>query len=298
MISTLHAKNVFASFTSRDSTYDLIVGIWKLGHPSLRSSLNGVQLGEAGGGDKTEKYDGKPEETQSVSGSETDDGSGDEVYDEDEDEDDSSLGAGDGSVAGSDGAEKIVGRKASATVITGTAPTDNARDDAPIVASGDFPGPSTHAPTECTDGDSHYTRIIADEVIPAPLGKIYNLLFGGPSVPWMKNWLITDQKCLEVAMDDLALSQENKSRGYSYIKPLNGSIGPKQTKCICTENLDFLDLEKAVSVSITTQTPDVPSGNVFSTKTKYCLTWAEGNATRLQMNCTIEWTGKSWLKGM
>ena len=38
IISTLHSKNVFASFTSRDSTYDLIVGIWKLGHPSLRSS--------------------------------------------------------------------------------------------------------------------------------------------------------------------------------------------------------------------------------------------------------------------
>ena len=33
------------------------------------------------------------------------------------------------------------------------------------------------------------------------------------------------------------------------------------------------------------------------TKTRYCLTWAPGNATRFQMNCTIEWSAKSWLKG-
>jgi len=99
-------------------------------------------------------------------------------------------------------------------------------------------------------------------------------------------------------MDDKKpLGLDNKVRTYSYIKPLNGAIGPRQTKCICTENLDSLDLEKAVSVTISTQTPDVPSGNVFSVKTKYCLSWAEGNGTRLQMSCTIEWTGKSWLKG-
>ncbi len=49
MISTLHAKHIFASFASRDSTYDLVVKIWKLGHPSLQSSLNGVHIDETGG---------------------------------------------------------------------------------------------------------------------------------------------------------------------------------------------------------------------------------------------------------
>lgn len=297
MISTLHSKNVFASFTSRDSTYDLIVGIWKLGHPSLKSSLNGVALDETGG-DKTEKYDGKPEveESDNGSASESEDGSGEDVYDEDED-DEASAEMDDGSVAGSDGAAKVVSRKPSAAVVTSSAAPEATKGDGPTTASGDFPGPATHGATDCNDGDTHYAKIIADEVIPAPLGKIYNLLFGPQSSAYMKDWFVVEQKCLEVTFDGLALTKENKSRGYSYIKPLNGSIGPRQTKCICTENLDFLDLEKAVSVTITTQTPDVPSGNVFSTKTKYCLTWAEGNATRLQMNCTIEWTGKSWLKG-
>lgn len=303
MISTLHSKNIFASFTSRDSTYDLIVGIWKLGHPSLQSSLNGVSIEGTGGGDKTEKIDGSaPTGSQSGSESDSEGEDGDEVYDEDEDEDDEdgmSFSQADGSVAGSDIAEKIVSRKPSAAVVTNGAIAEKPKEDGVAAPSADFPGPATHAPTSCSDQDTHYPKIIADEVIPAPLGKVYNFMFGQASVTWMKNWLTNEQKCLEFAMDEkTALGPENKVRSYSYIKPLGGSIGPKQTKCVCTETLDAMDLEKAVSVTISTQTPDVPSGNVFSTKTKYCLSWGEGNSTRLQMSCAIEWTGKSWLKGM
>lgn len=300
MISTLHAKNVFASFTSRDSTYDLIVGIWKLGHPSLRSSLNGVRIEETGGGDKTEKdYGEAAPGSQSGSDSESDGEEGDEIYDEDEeDEDGMSFEQADGSVAGSDVGEKIVSRKPSAAVVTNGIPAEKSKDDGPTTPPGDFPGPATHAPTDCADQENHYSKVIADEIIQAPLGKIYSLMFGPASLTWMRNWLTNEQKCLELTMDDKkALGLDNKTRSYSYIKPLNGSIGPKQTKCICTETLDSLDLEKAVSVTISTQTPDVPSGNVFSVKTKYCLSWGEGNGTRLQVNNAIEWTGKSWLKG-
>lgn len=44
---------------------------------------------------------------------------------------------------------------------------------------------------------------------------------------------------------------------------------------------------------MSTAMSDVLSGNVLTTETKYCPTWAERGATRLQMNCAIEWTGKS-----
>lgn len=300
MISTLHAKNIFASFTSRDSTYDLIVGIWKLGHPSLRSSLNGVRLEETGGGDKTEKDDGTGGNGSQSSGSDDESADGDEVYDEDEDDEDGmSFTQAEGSVAGSDTLEKVVSRKPSAAVVINGAPAEKLKEGLVPTTALDFPGPATHAPTDCSDRDSHYDKIIADEVIQAPLGKVFSLVFGQASGAWMKNWLVEDQKCLELTLDENTkpLSLENKSRSYSYIKPLNGAIGPKQTKCLSTESLDSLDFEKAASVTISTQTPDVPSGNVFSTKTKYCLSWAEGNSTRIQMNCTIEWTGKSWLKG-
>ena len=70
----------------------------------------------------------------------------------------------------------------------------------------------------------------------------------------MRNWLITEQKSADLTMDEKRhLSSDNKIRTYSYIKPLGGSIGPKQTKCLSTETLDFMDLEKAVSVTISNQ---------------------------------------------
>lgn len=299
MISTLHAKNIFASFTSRDSTYDLIVGIWKLGHPSLRSSLNGVRIEETGGGDKTEKDDGIQSQSASESGEDSEDG--DNVYDEDEEDEDgtSFTQAGEGSIAGSDVADRVASRKPSAAIISSNGvPVEKSKEGSPANPVADFPGPATHAPTECTDQDTHYDKIIADELIPAPLGKVYNLLFGPASVQWMSRWLTVEQKCLDFQMEDKkGLSLENKVRVYSMIKPLSGAIGPKQTKCIITETLDSMDLDKAISFTMSTQTPDVPSGNVFTTKTKYCLSWGEGNTTRMQMNCSIEWTGKSWLKG-
>jgi hypothetical protein len=166
-------------------------------------------------------------------------------------------------------------------------------------ASADFPGPPTHTPTECEDGDSHYEKLLKDEVIPMPLGKVYSVMFGAASGGFMSRWLTDEVKVFDLQMEDdkKGLSESNKTRSYSYIKPLTGSFGPKQTKCIITEQLEAYDLSKAVSVTVTTQTPDVPSGNVFTTKTKYCLMWGPGNGTRLIMCCTIEWTGKSWLKG-
>ncbi|KAI9731122.1 MAG: hypothetical protein M1818_007980 [Claussenomyces sp. TS43310] len=296
MISTLHAKNIFASFTSRDSTYDLIIGIWKLGHPSLRSSVNGVRINETGG-DKTEKDDGIG--SQSGSGSEDESEEADDIYDEDEDEDDGlSFTQAEGSVAGSEVVDRTVTRKPSTASPPANSTIVDKVKDVISTTLADFPGPASHSPTDCSDHDTHYDKMLADELIPAPLGKVYNLVFGPGSVTWMTKWLTVEQKCMDLQMEDKkGLTADNKMRAYSYIKPLNGSIGPRQTKCLITETLDSLDLEKAVSITSSTQTPDVPSGNVFTTKTKYCLTWGEGNTTRLQMNCSVEWTGKSWLKG-
>ncbi|KAI9790060.1 MAG: hypothetical protein M1833_002111 [Piccolia ochrophora] len=302
VIHTLHARNVFASLASRDTTYDLIIGIWKISHPNLKSSLNGVQLDQAGGSDKTVKVEESASE-------DSDDGLEDDEEFYDEDEEESIAGAATTSVTGSeigDVAIKAISRKSSAIVpaTNGVTVTSQANGDAKgqvVVtppAAPDYPGPGTHAPTSCSDQDTHYDRVIKDEIIPAPLGKIYTLMFGPASGAFMTKWLRDEQKVQDLQLEDdkKGLADDKRTRLYSYIKPLTGSVGPKQTKCNIIENLDSIDLEKAVSITITTQTPDVPSGNVFSVKTKYCLMWAEGNGTRLLMNCTIEWTGKSWLK--
>ncbi|KAF4916901.1 putative membrane protein [Colletotrichum viniferum] len=305
MISTLHAKHIFASFTSRDSTYDLIVNIWKLGHPTLKSSLNGVQL-EGTGGDKTEKVDAdvvapEVEDASLSDASEEDSESGDDddVYDEDDDNEDLQEVTQPTDMNPEPETEKTVSRKVSGAGGANGALSDVVKDAVGVPsANDDFPGPATHAPTDCGDSSTHYEKVVGDDVIPAPIGKVYNLLFGPASVTWMSKWLTVEAKCTELTMEDKkGLTLENKSRFFSYIKPLNGAIGPRQTKCLVTETLESLDFEKSINLNVVTQTPDVPSGNIFSVKTKYCLSWAENNSTRVQTNCTIEWTGKSWLKG-
>ena len=305
-IQTLHAKHTFRSLLSREATYELIIGIWKLTHPNLMSTENGARLNQDAPGDKTVKSDPNVSDGSEVSDDE-------DVYDEDEEVEGSAtfIEAENGDAAHSEVGEplpSVVSRKASAmgeaigAAAGAPMPTISdakAGEKAAAAASVDFPGPATHPPTECTDPDTHYDKILKDEVIPAPLGKVYSMVFGPASGGFMSKWLLDEIKVTDLQMEDRrGLSEEVRTRSFSYIKPLYASIGPKTTKCIISETLDFIDLERSISVTSTTQTPDVPSGNVFSTKTKFCFMWAPGNATRLLMNCQIEWTGKSWLKGI
>lgn len=307
-IQTLHARHTFRSLLSREATYDLIIGIWKVNHPSLKSSLNGVRLDQGGTGDKTEKAD--PSGSDGASDTTDDE---EEIYDEDEEEDEgtgSFTEVPEASIAGSEFApDQQVARKASAMgVAAGLAasagPTvgetrGGEKAAAVSAASQDFPGPATHAPTECSDGDTHFDKFLKDDIVPAPLGKVYSMVFGPASGGFMAKWLLDEIKVTDLQMEDdkKGLSEENKTRNFSYIKPLYASIGPKSTKCVVTDNLDYMDYDKAICVTQSTQTPDVPSGNVFVTKTHFCFMWAPGNATRIIINFTIEWTGKSWLKG-
>ena len=311
-IQTLHARHTFRSLLSREATYDLLIGIWKINHPSLKSSLNGVRLDQGGTGDKTEKLEPSGSDDNSDATEEEEE----EVYDEDEVDEDgtgSFTEVPEGSVTGSEGIaepSKSIARKASnlgvaVGIAAGGVPTPSDAKAgekaaaASAAASVDFPGPATHAPTECSDSDNHYEKFLKDDIVPAPLGKVYSMVFGPASGGFMAKWLLDEMKCTDVQLEDdkKGLSEENKVRTYSYIKPLYASIGPKSTKCVVTETLDYIDLEKSVSITASTQTPDVPSGNVFATKTRFCFMWAPGNATRVVMNFNIEWTGKSWLKG-
>lgn len=303
VIQTLHARNVFASFLTRDSTYDLIIGIWKISHPNLKSSLNGVALDGSGTGDKTEK-------AESIASEEgTDQDSEDEVYDEDEEEDGigSFTEAGEGSIAGSE-RESIHGetRKPSAAVAQAVSGgTAKLVDSAEVVANAapavqDFPGAANHAPTDCAENDHvHYDKLLIDTTIPAPLGKVYSLMFGPASGAFMKKWLIEDQKSTDLQLEDdgKGLDDTHKSMSFSYTKPLGGGIGPSKTRCNINSTLEQFSLDKAVTVLCSTQTPDVPSGNVFLVKTRYCLMWGPNNSTRVIMTFAVEWSGKSWLKG-
>jgi hypothetical protein len=312
MIQTLHARNSFASLLNRDTTYELIVSIWRSSHPNLRSSINGNLIDGPGTGDKTEKTAASIVDDESAS---------EEIYDEDAEDDDDddddntsssnahddasstiAGGVGDGPVEPA--AKAQLNRKVSAVVGASLAATSKQSEAAETAVSGgavisDFPGPATHGATECGDDASHCDKPLYDATIPAPLGKVYSLTFGPMSAAFTRK-LLEEQKCMDLQLDEdkRGIDGTRKEMSYQYVKPLSGPIGPKQTRCIMKCTVEQFDLEKAVSVLVTTQNPDVPSGNSFIISTRYCLMWGPNNSTKLVMTWGVEWTGKSWIKGM
>ena len=83
----------------------------------------------------------------------------------------------------------------------------------------------------------------------------------------------------------------------SYIKPLNNSVGPRQTKCEIHDEAVYCDFEDHVVMLTSTKTPDVPSGGVFVVKTRTCLMWASSITTRVIVTTQVDWTGRSFIKG-
>ena len=87
------------------------------------------------------------------------------------------------------------------------------------------------------------------------------------------------------------------SRNMSYIKPLAGSLGPKQTKCEIKNELVHSDFDEYISTMTTTRTPDVPSGGVFAVKTRTCVMWASPVSSKVLITTQVEWSGRSFIKG-
>lgn len=88
------------------------------------------------------------------------------------------------------------------------------------------------------------------------------------------------------------------ARSMSYIKPLGGGFGPKQTKCLLVDENVHVEFDEYVSVMTTTRTPDVPSGSAFSVKTQSCFMWSKHNGCRVLVTTSVEWTKGSLLKGI
>ncbi|KAI0684671.1 hypothetical protein BC835DRAFT_1292530 [Cytidiella melzeri] len=156
--------------------------------------------------------------------------------------------------------------------------------------------------TQCACGKAgqHYTEQAMDIVIPGTPEKIYNLMF---TSGFIKDFMRDDQKLqgMHIQISDWMPLQDSSAllaRNMSYIKPLNGSIGPKSTKCELRDELGHCDFEEYVVMVTTTRTPDVPSGSVFSVKTRTCITWASSMSSRILVTTQVEWTGRSFIKGI
>lgn len=214
-ITTPRAKYSFASFLSRDTTFDVIFNIWRLVRPNDSASIN-----------------------SSVRGS----------------------------------FEKPEGNT--------------------------LPG-LKNKKTQCACSKGlHYSETALDTVIPGTPDRIHNLIFQSG---FIKEFFAVDQKLLDIQIADWAPTTTDSKllgRNMSYIKPLNASVGPRQTKCEIRDEIVHADFEDYVSTITTTRTPDVPSGGVFSVKTRTCIMWASAVSTRIIVTTQVEWTGRSFIKGI
>ncbi|EAU92392.2 hypothetical protein CC1G_00611 [Coprinopsis cinerea okayama7 len=246
-ITTRQAKYSFASFLSRDTTFDVIYNIWRVSRPddvqSIRSGRGSLEGGSASfisgaGGSATGLAEGAGQ----------------------------SMNGGVVNGAGGAGGKQGVTRKA----------------------------------TQCGCGREgrHYTETALEAVFPGSPEKIHNLIFASG---FIKEFLVTDQKVLDIQMSDWMPVQPGSkllSRNMSYIKPLNASMGPKQTKCEIKDEIEHIDFDQYVSTITSTRTPDVPSGGVFTVKTRTCIMWASPISSRVIVTTQVEWTGRSFIKGI
>lgn len=289
IIRTLHHKHVFATFISRDTTFNVIISVWH------RVLLEGVDLDPS----KLEPKKKLPRK-ESVARLELSHEADDSISDKDSDV------VPDTPVKNSD-----LGSMLSLEQDDGYAtehgsfneddtPVENMFEDKEPSTDGTFHGlpnggPLTHPPTEIEYTKGANDVFITEDVFKAPLGVIFSLLFGKDNLYYVK--ILQNQKNIDISESDVTeLSTKSRERHYTYVKPLGGPIGPKQTKCIIVDKLVEYQLKKYVLVEQITSTPDVPSGNSFQVKTKLFLNWDKNNSTRLYVVTSVEWSGKSWIK--
>lgn len=316
VVHSLHAKHVFASFISRDTVFEFLMSIWRQTNSRLdvTKQNNSDGLLEADLDNDNEDEDDQYSDSDN-DGSDNESNSGFEEYSDSDENEYDELEDDDEDIS-SDQEFGETARKAKSVPASGdkkTSEGSGAPGDSTGVsnggAGGDAGGNSkwpianlgadTHGATDSKfDYEAAGEKLLVNETIHAPLGVVANLLFGD-NTKWITKFITDTEKNFDLknfGPFDNGLASGSK-RVYEYIKPLNGPVGPKQTKCMCTDTIEHWDLDEHLTVITTTATPDVPSGGAFTTKTRYTLWWDEGNTTKLMLSYLIDWTGKSWFKG-
>ncbi|EMD32667.1 hypothetical protein CERSUDRAFT_118693 [Gelatoporia subvermispora B] len=158
--------------------------------------------------------------------------------------------------------------------------------------------PNKHTQCACGRQGEHYSELCMECILPGTPEKIYNLMF---TSGFMKDFMRENQKLLDIQISDWMPTAESAkllARNMSYIKPLNGSIGPKSTRCELRDETIHCDFDDYACMLTTTRTPDVPSGSVFQVKTRTCIMWASSVSSKVIVTTQVEWTGRSFIKGI
>lgn len=175
--------------------------------------------------------------------------------------------------------------------------------------------PTSHAETDFVfDPEANKeTVLVQEQIIDGSLVQVFNMLFGKAlsfqqkyitslngseisEVPKFKLLSESDLGTEKILADHLESGK--KQRFYEYTKALNYSVGPKSTIVKIMETIDTIDFDKGVNIILKSLTPNVPSGNAFTVQTRYLLAWGPNNKTKLKVSYWINWTGRSWIKGI
>lgn len=142
--------------------------------------------------------------------------------------------------------------------------------------------------------------VLAEVDLNAPPGLVYQMMFSEDCSDFILSFLKSQNstQISEIPGFDQANQEGQYFREYTYAKALNYPVGPKSTKCIVTEHILYCDYDNCINILNTTKTPDVPSGNSFSVKTRYMFKWRDAVTSTLKISYWVDWTGSSWIKSM
>lgn len=303
-IETKEAKHNFASFLSRDSTYDFLRTVWLASTGKEQCEL-----------DSSPPLPIKSKDNPSSST----EGKIDSYINSIDEDDAPQIRNGEINALSSSESESDEESDYSNSEAPLDSPeTEQSLDDAPsqdseIVStkiqrlkpdsSYKNMGPETHHPTSVskTFEDGELESEICQATISAPMGTVFDILFGSNDTGFHSKFLETHDASEITKYDDYHPMEDDPTkleRKYVYKRALGYSIGPKSTRCIVSEIIEHLNFADYVVLLSVTSTPDVPSGGAFTVRTRYYFTWGEANTTRVRIAYHVKWTGSSWIKKM
>ncbi|PSK40515.1 hypothetical protein C7M61_000160 [Candidozyma pseudohaemuli] len=303
-IETKEAKHNFASFLSRDSTYDFLRTVWLASTGKEQCEL-----------DSSPPLPIKSRDNPSSST----EGKIDSYINSIDEDDAPQIRNGEINALSSSESESDEESDYSNSEAPLDSPeTEQSLDDAPsqdseIVStkiqrlkpdsSYKNMGPETHHPTSVskTFEDGELESEICQATISAPMGTVFDILFGSNDTGFHSKFLETHDASEITKYDDYHPMEDDPTkleRKYVYKRALGYSIGPKSTRCIVSEIIEHLNFADYVVLLSVTSTPDVPSGGAFTVRTRYYFTWGEANTTRVRIAYHVKWTGSSWIKKM
>ena len=295
IVKTLQNRYTFSSLVSRDLTYGMLVNIWRLSAPSAAAQ----QMADTEMTDESDvevppdSIDQTKEETgdTSIPGKSIDEGASSQMSSRSKLTKREKL------------RHKLHAARLNAKKKGHQEPEDDADNESEDSDDGlDHDDGKEHVVTscDCEEKGGHLKEVVMDDIFDAMPHQLFDLMFVSD---FMERFFKDNQHLGEVSVgewnsEDKTKEEAKAARKVTYVKPLNGPIGPKQTRCQITDEQLHIDFDKFCTTQTTTRTPDVPSGNNFAVLTRMCFTWAENRRVRLYVTCTVEWSGRSMIKSI